>query len=185
MSCSITRPVGWLSNTDAAVLILEQEDAPVSTYDVARGIRREFGWTVAKASLAVSLSSDRRVCWAGRSLYGLFRHGLFPGPRNLAGVAKLFLYSYAKPLDDELLAFVMQYAGYRFQRTSLRNALYRDDDVFWKKWSGWKVPVNWTTRATLRRLGVGSTNKAVDAIAAYCAHLVDSALVEHKRRLSG
>ncbi len=154
MGCSVTRPVGRLSNADPAVLVLEQEASPVTTYDVARGIRRELGWTVTKASLTVSLSSDHRICWAGRNLYDLLRHGIFPGSRNLAGVAKLFLYSHAKPLDGELLWFVMHCAGYRFRPASLRNALSWDEAVSWKFGSGWRVPINWTTRATLRRLGV-------------------------------
>lgn len=185
LTCAVRRPVHWLSNADAALLIVEQEERPVSTYDVIRGIRREFGWTISMASIAAALAGDLRFCWGGRSLYGLYRHGLFPGPRNLAGVAKLFLYSHAAPLDTELLAFVMRFGGYRFQQASLRQALDRDPDVKWKPWAGWRVSTNWTTRAMLRKLGVGPTNKVVDEMALRCADLMRRALREHTMRRAG
>ena len=93
-------------------------------------LRRDLGINVSQATVQVSISSDRRFCWAGKGLYGLYRHGLIPGPRSLAGIARVFLYSHG-PLRHASLEFAMKYAGYRFQYVSLNSALNHDPDVFW------------------------------------------------------
>ena len=184
LTCTVQKPQ-WLSNADAAVFVLEKERRPVTTYDVVRGIRREFGWKIPKHSLAATLSSDRRFCWAGRSLYGLYRHGLFPGPRTLAGVGKLFLYSHAEPMPTYLLAFTMQYGGYRFQQASLNNALHYDSGVTWDPWAGWVVKPGKDARALLWQLGVAPTFRAVDEMAERCGALIGKAIAEYHRRLAG
>ena len=184
LTCKLQDPQ-WLSNSDAAVFVLEKEQHPVTTYDVVRGIRREFGWKIPKASLAVALSTDRRCCWAGRSMYGLYRHGLFPGPRTLSGVARLFLYSHVEPMRTELVAFAMQYAGYRFQQASLNNALRYDPNVFWDGWHGWVVKPRKEARAQLRQLGISPTFRGVDEMAERCGCVIEEAISEYRRRLTG
>ena len=184
LACKLRNP-RWLSNADAAVFVLEKEQHPVTTYDVVRGIRREFGWNIPKASLTVSLSTDRRCCWAGRSLYGLYRHGLFPGPRALSSVARLFLYSHAEPMRTELVAFAMQYAGYRFQQASLNNALRYNPNVTWESWHGWIVKPRKEARAKLRQLGVAPTFRGVDRMAERCGAVIEEAISEYRRRLTG
>ena len=174
----------WLSNADAAVFLLEREQHAVTTYDLVRGMRREFGWEIPKASLAVALSTDRRCCWVGRSTYGLYRHGFFPGPRNLAGIAKIFLYSHGEPMRTEVLAFAMQYVGYRFQQASLRSALNCDDNITWEDWRGWVVKPRREARARLRQLGFSPTFRGVDHAAEHCRAVICDALVEYQRRLS-
>ena len=115
-SCQFSVPSNWyMGNPDAGVRILERSPGPLNIYDVQRGIRREFGWNVQRGSLAVSISADLRFCWAGKGLYGLYRHKLIPGPRNLAGIAKFFLYSWGDWASPQELAFVMTNVGYRFQ----------------------------------------------------------------------
>ena len=59
---------------DLALQVLEAESGPISIYDVCRGITREFGHEPNQKSIAVNLASDFRFCWAGRGLYGLYRH---------------------------------------------------------------------------------------------------------------
>ena len=183
LTCKLRNP-RWLSNSDAAVFLLEKERQAVTTYDLVRGMRREFGWNIPKASIAAALSTDRRCCWAGRSMYGLYRHGLFPGPRNLAGVATIFLYSHKKPMRTDTLAFAMQYAGYRFQQASLRSALRYDADIVWESWRGWVVRSRNVARARLWQLGFSSTFRGVDHTAQVCGAVIREALVEYQRRLS-
>ena len=181
--CKLKDPQ-WLSNADAAVFVLEKEQHPVTTYDVVRGIQREFGWKIPKAYLAVALSTDCRCCWAGRSMYGLYRHGLFPGPRTLSDVARLFLYSHVGPMRTELVAFAMQYAGYRFQQASLNNALRYDPNVFGDGWHGWVVKPRKEARAQLRQLGVSPTFRGVDKMAERCGCVIEEAISEYRRRLT-
>ena len=183
LTCKLRIP-RWLSNPDAAVFLLEREQHAVTTYDLARGMRREFGWNISKASIAAALSTDRRCCWAGRSLYGLYRHGLFPGPRNLAGVATIFLYSHREPMRTEVLGFAMQYAGYRFQQPSLRSALRYDANIIWEPGSGWVVRPRKAARARLRQLGFSPTFRGVDHTAEFCGALIRDAVSEYQRRLS-
>jgi len=181
LTCRLRNP-RWLSNADAAVFLLESERHAVTTYDLARGLRREFGWKVAKASLTTALSTDRRCCWAGRGIYGLYRHGLFPGPRNLAGVANIFLYSCGEPMRTEVLAFAMRDVGYRFQEASLRNAIRCDGNMVWKAWGGWVVRSRRVVRARLLQLGFSPTLRGVDHAAQVCGGVVHDALVEYQRR---
>ena len=184
LTCKLQNPQR-LSNADAAVFLLEKEQQAVTTYDLIRGIRREFGWQIPKISLATVLSTDRRFCWAGRSMYGLYRHGFFPGPRNLPGVAKLFLYAHADPIRRELVAFAMHYAGYRFQQASLNNAFRYDANIIRDGWDGWVVKPRKETRAQLRRLGVSPTFRGVDEMAEKCGAMIDQAISEYRRRLAG
>ena len=182
ISCMVSKP-RWPSNAEAALFVLEKEERPVSTYDMTRGIGREFGRDVSRASLTVALSSDRRFCWAGRGTYGLFRHGLFPGPRTLSGAARLFLWSWAKPIRLELVAFAMRYAGYRFQQASLAQALRYDPHVIVEGWHCWTGHLREETRAHLRLLGVWPTSTGVEDIMVRCGALIDEAINEHRRRL--
>ena len=98
---------------EAAVRVLERANGPLSVYDISRGIRRDLNLDV--ASHRSMWLWHRTVGSAGpdEDLYGLYRHGLFPGPRNLTGVARLFLYASECPLSVDALRFAMQQAGYR------------------------------------------------------------------------
>ena len=184
LTCKLRTP--WaLSIADAAVFVLEKEQRPVTTYDVARGIQRELGREVSMSSLAATLAGDRRCCWAGRSMYGLYRHGIFPGPRNLSGVATLFLYSHRHPVRMELLAFAMQYAGYRFQHASLKAALRQDPNIGCDGWLARITKPRKEVRGRLRWLGVSPTFRGVDSMAEKCGLLVDEAFSEYERRLAG
>src|SRR6516164_6775950 len=70
---------GLLSTADLAVHVLEESDTALTVYDIKRSIRRDYGIDVSQETLQVSISGDRRFCWAGKGLYGLYRHGLMPG----------------------------------------------------------------------------------------------------------
>jgi hypothetical protein len=173
-----------LSTTDLAVYVLEESDTALTVYDIKRSIRRDLGIDVSRKTLQVSISSDRRFCWAGKGLYGLYRHGLIPGPRSLAGIARVFLYSHG-PLRHASLEFVMKYVGYRFQSASLNSALNHDPHVFWfNADGGWYWDTARTPEAgeALRVLGVAPTPAELDAIVLRCAETVKAALAERERR---
>jgi len=71
---------GWFLDTAyLAVHVLEESDTALTVYDIKRSIRRDLGIDVSQETLQVSISGDRRFCWAGKGLYGLYRHGLIPG----------------------------------------------------------------------------------------------------------
>jgi hypothetical protein len=178
---------GWfLSTADLAVHVLEESDTALTVYDIQRSIRRDLGIDVSQEALQDGISGDRRFCWAGKGLYGLYRHGLIPGPRSLAGIARVFLYSHG-PLQHAPLEFVMKYVGYRFQSASLYGALNRDPDVSWfYADGGWYWDTARTPEAdkALRVLCAYPTPAELDVIVLRCAETVKAALAERERRLS-
>jgi len=95
----------------------------MSLYDIHRGIERELGWAPDRMSLNASVALDRRCCWAGRGLYGLWRHGLVPGPRKSRDVARLVLHAHEKPLEAEEITFALRHLGYRFVPSTLPRIL--------------------------------------------------------------
>lgn len=172
---------------DLAVLALERSPTPLTVYDIARTIRRELDVGVNQSTVQVMISQDARFCWAGKGVYGLYRHGLIPGPRKLAGIAKVFLYSHGCPLEPELLEFIMKYAGYKFQSASLAAAVAYDPDIWWTQVDGrWCYDTARTQAAAreLRRLGVAARVADFEAVTVRCAAEIAKAIQERQRRLS-
>ena len=130
---------GQLTNGDMAVFVLEASEEPLSLYDIRRGIQREFGWAPERNSLNATVALDRRSCWAGRGLYGLWRHGLVPGPRKLADVARLVLYCHDQPLSLDELAFTLRHLGYRFQQVTLHRVLTTAPTIKRHGWAEYSV----------------------------------------------
>ena len=125
-SCLHHTPFVWRpSIADLAVCALEVEPRPITIYDAQRSIERTTGRQIHPPSINSVMGTDRRFCWAGKGTYGLFRHGLLPGPRNIGDVAVLLILSYRQPLLFDELTFVMKWSGYRFQDPSLAN---------WARW---------------------------------------------------
>jgi len=179
------RPLASLNNADAAVLVLEGSDVPLSVYDIERGIARELGKSVNRGSLNVSLANDMRFCWAGRGIYGLFRHGLIPGPRHLAGIGRFFIYSYGSSIALADLEFVMKYAGYSFTSASLTRALTDDDDVYWPTWSECDVHRSPSATHELRRTGIAPDHQTFLDLAERCRETIFAGFDERERRLAG
>lgn len=185
LSCQHNIPPIWrMTNSDAGVRVLEREDGPLSVYDIQRGIRREFGKELLRESLAVSLSVDPRFCWAGKGLYGLYRHKLVPGPRNLVGIAKFFLYAYGDEMAIQQLSFVMKYVGYRYQDQSLVNALTYEPAVYWIGRWACRLPKDGATRANLHALGFAPTDYVFDAMVVRCQRFIADGLAELERRMN-
>ena len=130
---------GQLTNSDMAVFVLEASEEPLTLYDIHRGVQREFGWAPERNSLNATVALDRRSCWACRGLYGLWRHGLVPGPRKLADVARLVLYCHDQPLSLDELAFTLRHLGYRFQQASLHRVLTTTPTIKRQGWAEYSV----------------------------------------------
>jgi hypothetical protein len=180
LSCS-DRASLRLTNGDAAALVLEQSPSPLTVYDIARGIGRDCGIDVAMPSLNVALASDPRFCWAGRGLYALYRHGIYPGPRNLMGVARLFLYA-VEPQQVDALRFVLREAGYRVQRQSLHRVLESDDLIKWSR-LGYGISSRGAVRQDLVASGTGKGPTSFARCIAKCRYHAELGLAEYRRRL--
>jgi len=168
---------------DLAVYVLENERKPLTAYDITRVILRDFGRDVNEQSVSVSLSADRRFCWGGKGIYGLFRHGLFPGPRNLAELSELVLYAYGQPLGVEVLAFALKDVGYRYQTQSLRSAIINNSRIAWSQEDQCFVLPTESARRRLRRLGVARNKATVELIFDRCAKAIRRALRRYRQRL--
>lgn len=182
-----------LSNADIAVAALEQQSEPLSLYDIARVVERDHARTLYRPSLQVSLSSDWRFCWAGKGLYGLYRHRLVPGPRNLRGIGSLFLYaSGPEPVTLAALTFAMRWCNYQFQDFSLLTAL-RGSETVVARFRGLDTTDAraWTLtaqaerqlRTQLRAQRFAPNEHALEAVVERCRHFIAEADAERERRL--
>jgi hypothetical protein len=184
LSCAIKQPsANELTNADAAAWVLERETGCRTVYDIGRAIARELHASVALNSLNVVLATDRRFCWAGRGAYGLYRHGLFPGPRALADVGRLFLYSADEPMPLAHLAFCMKHTGYRFRDISLAAALSRDALVSRRTDGGYRLLRRGAVKRGLIESGAGKGPAGFRPLVAKCQATVSAALDEFNRRL--
>jgi hypothetical protein len=177
------RPTTRLSIADAAVYVLEGSEVPLHAYDIERGIVRELGERVNRGSLNVSLANDQRFCWAGRGIYGLARHGIYPGPRNLAGVARFFVWCNDGAMSFYDLSFAMKYAGYRFSEQSLNRVSDCDSDLCWGP--DGTITASRSPQATrnLRLLGFAPDHRSFLELAEHCKKRIAKAAVERRRRL--
>lgn len=112
-----------LTHADYAVLALEASEVPLSVYDIGRYLQSTFGWQPSQQSLNSTVAQDQRCCWAGPGVYGLWRHGLFPGPRRLVDVARVLLLARSSGLTLDELVFALRYRNYQFQPATLRRAI--------------------------------------------------------------
>jgi hypothetical protein len=95
---------------------------PVKTHDIVRFLSHKNSRT-SMGSINVALSEDKRFCWGGRALYGLARHGPFPGVRSLAEAAYATLLAAPRELHVEEVDFVLEQLNYRFNSDSLAHHL--------------------------------------------------------------
>lgn len=125
----------WQPTTigDRALMILEQADTPLSYWDIQRLMDRETTRGTRSNSLLVCLSRDLRICWAGKGMYGLYRHGLVPNVRGLGPAAEVHLLAAPATIDLDQLHFVLQHQGYRYQFASLAPALERHLGYGWHR----------------------------------------------------
>jgi hypothetical protein len=173
---------GQLTNGDMAVFVLEASEEPLTLYDIHRGIQRGFNWAPERNSLNATVALDRRSCWAGRGLYGLWRHGLVPGPRKLADVARLVLYCHDQPLSLDELAFTLRHLGYRFHQASLHRVLTTTPTIKRQGWAAYSLNGSPAAdRVSCADLGVG---RAFGEVAERTRNATLAALRERRKRLA-
>jgi hypothetical protein len=103
-------------------------------HDYARLAGSDFGANLSKMTANTVLATDRRFCWSGPGLYGLYRHGPLPGPRNLEQACRAVLVA-TGPLHFDVVEYLLKANGYRFATGSLHNAVSRSADIGWN--DGW------------------------------------------------
>ena len=136
-------------NADTLYAVACNSDVVLPVHDLIRIAERDFGASVGKSTALSTISPDPRFCWAGSGTYGLYRHGVLPGPRNLEEAARLVLMS-AGRLHIDAVDFVLKQLGYRFAIGSLRNAVSRSYYITWT-WQGWSHPDGEDARLQVRR----------------------------------
>ena len=133
-------------------------------------------------SLLAYLSRDLRVCWAGKGMYGLYRHGLVPNVRGLGPAAEVHLLAAPRNLTQDELHFVLQRQGYRYQLPSLLPAVLRQVGYGWR----WRAPAV-RADAEVQRLGQLLQISKSPLIEDYLGAITDrvtSAIGERSRRLA-
>ncbi|MER7341451.1 hypothetical protein ABT403_26915 [Streptomyces sp. NPDC000075] len=103
--------------------------APAHVRDLVRLAHHDHGQVIAEASAKVAVAADRRFCWSGSGIYGLYRHGPLPGPRNLEHVGRLVLATTGEPLTAAALEYCLKASGYRYNPASLKNALHQSAHI--------------------------------------------------------
>ena len=105
---------------------------PLHARDFVRNAERDHGLHFNMGTALVALSQDFRFCWAGRGLYGLYRHGPLPGPRNLREATRIVLLAAGTPLSHEAVDFCLKRLGYRYSLASLRQAVAKTAHIRWE-----------------------------------------------------
>lgn len=151
------RPPAHWSIADLAVVALETESGPVAIHDVQRAVARDLGRDVYLPTLTALMGTDRRFCWSGKGIYGLFRHDRLPEVRTLSGLARFVLATLGAPMSLSDLSFVLKWSGYRFQDVSLEGALVRDATELGLRFS-WPAP---SYERTVRIIGARDVRRAI------------------------
>ena len=174
------------SNQDDIVAVLERSDVPLPHWDIKRLIDRERRYPIHNGSLLVWVSQDRRACWGGRGIYGLYRHGLLPGVRDLGAAAAVFLYATDLSLDSSQLWFALKHSGYRSEEASIYYALRRAESQGLAARTGggrWRRPTREALpEARVKRL-LGVVGQDFSAVIARTTAQLEEALAERQRRL--
>lgn len=176
------------SNQDDIIAILERSEMPLPHWDIKRLLDQERRYPIHGGSLLVWVSQDPRACWAGRGIWGLYRHGVLPGVHDLGAAASVFLYTTDLALDYRQVWFVLKHAGYRSEEASIYYALRRAE------WQGlvtrtgggnWRRP----TRDALPEVRVkdmlGVAGQDFKTVIERTTTQLEEALAERRRRLRG
>lgn len=114
---------------DRAIGVLERASQPLAWWDVKRHLDSQNRGRVVDATASQVLADDLRACWSGRGIYGMYRHGLLPGVRDLGRVAGIYIHVSDTALTIEEIYFIMRHVGYRFSFGSLEPAVWRVQDL--------------------------------------------------------
>jgi hypothetical protein len=189
--------VGW-STTDRAVALLETASTPLAYWDVKRALDRDWAADHRPATVSQVLADDLRACWGGRGIYGLYRHGLLPGVRDLGRTAAVYVHTSGRQLTIDEITFIMRHVGYRFSPGSVEPAVYRVRDLgIFNITQGWTAAGEWASmlegsrdsvqrqRVVAHALRLGRRGPDLWTVLERAASQVESALTERRRRLNG
>ena len=183
---------------DRAIRILETADHPLAWWDVQRSLARRNRYPMHVTPTSQILADDLRACWAGKGIYGLYRHGLLPGVRDLGRAAAVFIHASDAALTIDEIRFVLRHAGYRFSANSLEPALWRVDDLGIFK-SGWATQPDDSgayifegnresvgrQRAAARAMRFSRRDRSFHDVIQRASRQVDEAIAERRHRLRG
>lgn len=146
--CACRGPASQI-NRDTLYAVACTAETPLPVHDLLRLAEQDYGVVMNQSTGYAVLAPDPRFCWAGPGTYGLYRHGILPGPRNLEETARLVLTA-AGDLHMDAVDFILKQLGYRFSFGSLRNAVGRSDSILWHgHW--WSHPTGDRAMQQLRR----------------------------------
>ena len=188
------RPVRSIA--DRSIAVIEHSDVPLAWWDVKRALDREPRPPVRPSTASQVLADDLRACWGGRGIYGLYRHGLLPGVRDLGRAASVYIHAADRPLSLDEIRFILRHAGYRFAPGSLEPALWRVNDLgmfvtahgcdssgIWRvHWVGSRANLR-HQRAIATALRLGRRGPDMRAIVARAANQAEKALTDRALRL--
>lgn len=126
--CVLSRPT---TNTEIAYAIAVASATPLHLRDFVRLADVDFNRVMSQPTANATISPNPMFCWAGKGIYGLFRHGPLPGPRNLEEAARLLLTAADRPLTLEAIEFCLKKFNYRFSSASLYNAIAQSPTIEW------------------------------------------------------
>lgn len=101
---------------------------PLRVSDYVRLADSQFGYEIGRGSANATLSADRRFCWAGQGIYGLYRHGPLPGPRSLEHATRIIV-AVNGAMTIDAINYCLKGIGYRYNPASLRNAINRSTAI--------------------------------------------------------
>lgn len=132
--CIVARPQ---TTREALYAVACASPEPLHARDLVRHAAQDYGMHFAVNAATTVLATDPRFCWGGPGIYGLYRHGLIPGPRSLEQAARVVLVAAGYPLPHELLDYCLKRMGYRFNTASLRNAVAQSPHVVRDRYGAW------------------------------------------------
>jgi hypothetical protein len=184
LGCLSCRGVVYDGRTQT-IAVLERSEVPLPYWDVKRTLARGEAPPVDDATLRTWLASDLRACWSGRGIYGLYRHGLVPGVRDLAGVATVHLYATERMLHYRELSFVLREVGYRVEPESVYYALRRAQQrgLVQRRAQRWARPSRTSLPAAAIRELTRARGRAFGALIERTHAHVEAAIEERERRL--
>ncbi len=175
------------TNGEVAYAVAAASTTPLHLRDFVRLADVDYARCMRQATANATISPDPRFCWAGKGLYGLFRHGPLPGPRNLEESARLLLGASDRALTLEAIEFCLKKLHYRFTSASLYNAIGRSPVIEWHWHDGhFRVPGSaLAQRKLLRDIPVTPFERQDEwpRLREHVAALVDQAVAERNNRL--
>jgi hypothetical protein len=179
--CLTCRGIRLWDSQDRIVAVLEAADSPLAHWDVKRMLESNGGRPVRKGSLMVWLATDPRTCWGGPGIYGLYRHRLLPGLRDMGSAAAVFIHAADVAVSQEQARFLLQHVGYRFLSASIYLALRRVEDagLLRRQWGLW-MPTSRSMGPVLRL----RRREDVDAVLERAAEQAGTALKAWEDRRS-